>query len=89
VLCFTHAGQHPSGARGQSGDRDYYIGDHPVALCVTSLKRPGGNVTGTINPRCRTHGKRLALLRELVPQASRCIVLPASSRDGRDRECGT
>jgi hypothetical protein len=72
----ARGGKHPSGARGQSGDRDYYIGDHPVALCVTSLKRPGGN-------------KRLALLRELVPQASRCIVLPASSRDGRDRECGT
>ena len=42
---------------------------------VASLARPGGNVTGLTNFRARPGGKRLELLKEVVPKLSRVAVL--------------
>jgi putative ABC transport system substrate-binding protein len=42
---------------------------------VTSLARPGGNVTGTSTMEADLYGKRLELLKEIVPGASRVAAL--------------
>jgi putative ABC transport system substrate-binding protein len=42
---------------------------------VTSLARPGGNVTGLSNMEAELGGKRLDLLREIVPGVGRVAVL--------------
>src|SRR4030095_562340 len=50
--------------------------DDPVRLgLVTSLARPGGNVTGFISISSDIAGKRLELLKETVPRASRFAIL--------------
>lgn len=55
------------------------IGD-PVALgLVSSLARPGGNVTGiTVDAGAELSGKRLGLLRETRPDATRLAYLSSS-----------
>ncbi|QOZ54446.1 ABC transporter substrate-binding protein [Bradyrhizobium sp. CCBAU 53338] len=55
------------------------IGD-PVALgLVSSLARPGGNVTGiTVDAGAELSGKRLSLLRETRPDATRLAYLSSS-----------
>jgi putative ABC transport system substrate-binding protein len=51
------------------------IGD-PVALgIVASLARPGGNITGLTIRTPEFSGKRLEILKEVVPRASRVAVL--------------
>ena len=51
------------------------VGD-PVGFgLVDSLARPGGNVTGLSQTAGEMHGKRLGLLKELVPGLSRVVVL--------------
>jgi len=56
------------------------IGDPVVWGLATSLARPGGNVTGvTVDAGIELHGKRLGLLREIRPQASRVAYLASSS----------
>ena len=53
-------------------------GSGPVALgLVASLNRPGGNVTGVKNLNVELTAKRLGLLRELAPQATRFVALVA------------
>ena len=48
----------------------------PVALgFVKSLARPGGNVTGLSTQAPELSGKRLELLKEIVPNLSRIAVL--------------
>ena len=52
------------------------IADDPVATgLVDSLARPGGNVTGLTRLTQELNGKRLELLKEVVPTASRVGVL--------------
>src|SRR5262245_33377148 len=47
------------------------VGDDPVRTgMVTNLNRPGGNVTGVSFETINVSGKRLGLLRELVPQSN-------------------
>ena len=49
----------------------------PVALgLVSSLARPGGNITGTTRLNVEVSAKRLQLLREMVPAAT---ILPCSA----------
>jgi ABC-type uncharacterized transport system substrate-binding protein len=54
----------------------FNVGDDPVRLgLVTSLARPGGNLTGINVLTSELVAKRLQLLRELVPAATRIAVL--------------
>jgi putative tryptophan/tyrosine transport system substrate-binding protein len=54
----------------------FSTGGDPVALgLVTSFNRPGGNVTGIVNTSAQLAGKRLGLLRELVPEVTHFAVL--------------
>jgi putative ABC transport system substrate-binding protein len=50
-------------------------GDPVAGGWVTSLAHPGGNMTGTTFLSSELAGKRLELLKETVPQASRVAVL--------------
>jgi putative ABC transport system substrate-binding protein len=50
-------------------------GDPILSGLVSSLARPGGNVTGLTNFTQELAGKRLELLKEVLPQMSRVAVL--------------
>jgi putative ABC transport system substrate-binding protein len=56
------------------------VGDPVATGLVTNLARPGGNVTGLTSFVSVMEGKRLELLREVVPNISHIAVLwnPAS-----------
>jgi putative ABC transport system substrate-binding protein len=57
------------------------IGSDPVENgFVASLNKPGGNVTGVYNLNTALAGKRLELLRELVPSATKFAFLTNPSR---------
>ena len=60
------------------------LGD-PVALgVINSLNRPGGNITGVANLAPQLSGKRLELLKETVPGASRIAILSNGAIADRD-----
>jgi putative ABC transport system substrate-binding protein len=50
-------------------------GDMVETGLVASLARPGGNITGVNDPAAVLSGKRLEILKELVPSAKRIAVL--------------
>ena len=55
----------------------------PVASgFVASLARPGGNITGLATLRPELSGKRLEILKEIVPGLTRVAVLGASDNPG-------
>ena len=68
------------------GDAD----DDPVRQgLITSLARPGGNVTGFISISSDLAGKRVELLKETVPKLSRLAILhvvPSRAAEGHVRE---
>ena len=67
------------------------VGDPVESKLVASLARPGGNVTGmTFTPTLKLLGKRLALLKEAVPHASRVAILsnPANPSHGLSHSHG-
>ena len=49
---------------------------------VASLARPGGNITGVSTLAPEVSGKRLELLKEVIPKLSRVAVLGISTRPG-------
>jgi putative ABC transport system substrate-binding protein len=49
---------------------------------VASLARPGGNITGLSNLSPELSGKRLELLKEIVPKLSRVAVFGTSTQPG-------
>ena len=49
---------------------------------VASLARPGGNITGLSNFNRELSGKRLELLKEIVPKISRVAVFGTSTQPG-------
>ena len=54
-------------------------GDPVASGFVVSLARPGGNITGLSTFSPELSGKRLELLKEIVPRLSRVAVLGTSS----------
>ena len=63
------------------------VGDPVTSGFVTSLARPGGNVTGLSNVGPDLVGKGLELLKQAVPGVSRIAVLwqPGGTTEGVDR----
>jgi putative ABC transport system substrate-binding protein len=60
---------------------------------ITSLARPGGNITGLSTVASEMSGKQVELLKEIVPKLSRVVVLGTSTNPGnaqalRDAELG-
>jgi ABC-type uncharacterized transport system substrate-binding protein len=55
------------------------IGDPIAAGLVPSLAHPAGNITGSASMTTEIDGKRLELLKELVPRVSRIAVLWSST----------
>src|SRR5262245_53687578 len=64
-------------------------GDLVGAGLVTSLAKPGGNITGSIAIAPDLSGKRLELLKEVVPKVSRVAVLWDSSPGQSDEVSAT
>jgi putative ABC transport system substrate-binding protein len=68
----------------------FVLGNDPLGTgLVTSLARPGGNVTGLSSQQTETDSKRLELLREVVPRLRRVAVMvnvahPAPLRQARE-----
>jgi len=64
-----------------------FVGDPVGSKLVASLARPEGNVTGTtFTPTMEILGKRLALLKEAVPHASRVASLSNPANPSHARE---
>src|SRR5262249_60853271 len=57
------------------------VGNPMAAGLIASLARPGGNITGLTQMTPEVGGKRLELLKEVVPKMSRLAVLTMSRPD--------
>jgi len=64
------------------------MADPVSAGLVVSLGRPGGNVTGLSNQTADLAGKRIELLREVVPDLRRLAVLANVNNPGAVQEVG-
>jgi putative ABC transport system substrate-binding protein len=64
------------------------IGDPVAGGLAASYARPGGNVTGVLDMGRQLSGKRLELLKEVVPSATRVLVLwdPSTTPFPSERE---
>ena len=62
------------------------VGDPVGSGFVASLAQPGGNITGLSTLAPELSGKRLELLKEIVPKLSRVAVLGTSTRPGNAQE---
>ena len=85
VIVTVGPGRYP---RSQGSDRYdshcHGAGGDPVGSgFVASLARPGGNITGLSTLRPELSGKRLELLKEIVPKLSRVAVLRDSTSRGQ------
>jgi putative ABC transport system substrate-binding protein len=58
------------------------VGDPVGSGLVASLARPAGNVTGLSTQHADTAGKRLGLLREVLPNLSRLAIMSNESNPG-------
>jgi ABC-type uncharacterized transport system substrate-binding protein len=58
-------------------------GDPVESGFIVSLARPGGNITGLANFNPELSGKRLELLKEIIPKLSRVAVLGTSTISGQ------
>jgi putative tryptophan/tyrosine transport system substrate-binding protein len=63
-------------------------GDAVGSGIVASLARPGGNVTGLSSLQPETAGKRIELLRELIPTLRRLAILTDVGNPFADRDVG-
>jgi putative tryptophan/tyrosine transport system substrate-binding protein len=61
-------------------------GDLVETGVVKSLARPGGNVTGSTNISSDLSGKRLELLKEVVPKALRVAIFWRTAPDSQDED---
>jgi putative ABC transport system substrate-binding protein len=80
VAAIVAAGTTPGALAARSGTTTipvvFYIGANPVKEgLITSLSRPGGNVTGVVTLNVEVAAKRLELLHELVPTATTVALL--------------
>jgi putative tryptophan/tyrosine transport system substrate-binding protein len=64
------------------------VGDLVELGLVTSLGRPGGNLTGFVSSAPETTAKRFQIMKEILPLAKRAVVLwnPSSSSAGLEWE---
>jgi putative ABC transport system substrate-binding protein len=63
-----------------------YSGDPVEAGVVKNLARPGGNMTGITMLAFELVGKRLEILKEIVPRVSHVSVLASPAHPGEQRE---
>src|SRR5262245_42351818 len=85
VAVITTPGSTPAALAAKASTRAipivFYVGTDPVQIgLVASCNRPGGNATGISSLSTELGGKRLDLLRELLPQATRfgLLINPAN-----------
>jgi putative ABC transport system substrate-binding protein len=90
VACIITAGATPTRAAKQATGTIPIVmaaGDDPVALgFVSSLARPGGNVTGLTSLSADLTGKRLELIKEVIPKLSLVGILWDPGVIGAERQ---